>query len=232
MQASNERERYRLLISSGGIAISASDSEGVFDAAMTLAQLARRIPGGFTLPCMQIDDAPALRWRIVSDYVSRGPLPTMRYFKERIRGLAALKINGYSIYMEHVFADSAHPLIAPADPITPSQLRGLRDYAARFNVALIPEQQTLAHMHNTLRFEEFGGLSAPPHAWLLSPTSESTYAYLTPLLREIGAAAGNIPFFISARTSRSNYAAQTLQRCSPRTSRASKRSSARSGRAQ
>ncbi len=195
LQASNERERYRLLISSGGIAISASDSEGVFDAAMTLAQLARRIPGGFTLPCMQIDDAPALRWRIVSDDVSRGPLPTMRYFKERIRGLAALKINGYSIYMEHVFADSAHPLIAPADPITPSQLRGLRDYAARFNVALIPEQQTLAHMHNTLRFEEFGGLSAPPHAWLLSPTSESTYAYLTPLLREIGAAAGKIPFF-------------------------------------
>ncbi len=144
---------------------------------------------------MQIDDAPALRWRIVSDDVSRGPLPTMRYFKERIRGLAALKINGYSIYMEHVFADAAHPLVAPADPITPAQLRELRDYAARFHVALIPEQQTLAHMHNTLRWEEFGALSTPPHAWLLSPASEETYAYLTTLLREIGAAAGNVPFF-------------------------------------
>ncbi len=162
---------------------------------MTLAQLARRVPGGFTLPCVQIDDAPALRWRIVSDDVSRGPLPTMRYFKERIRGLAALKINGYSIYMEHVFADAEHPLVAPVDPITPAQLRELRDYAARFHVALIPEQQTLAHMHNTLRWEEFGALSAPPHGWLLSPANEGTYAYLTPLLREIGAAEGNVPFF-------------------------------------
>ena len=193
--AGNQRERYRLTISDDGVAISASDSEGAFDAAMTLAQLARRVPGGFTLPCLQIDDVPALRWRIVSDDVSRGPLPTMRYFKERIRGLAALKINGYSPYMEHVFADAAHPLVAPADPITPAQLRELRDYAARFHVALIPEQQTLAHMHNTLRWEENGALSTPPHAWLLSPSNEGTYAYLTPLLREIGAAAGNVPFF-------------------------------------
>lgn len=195
VRPSSQRERYRLTISSGGVAIVASDAEGAFDAAMTLAQLARRVPGGFTLPCVQIDDRPALRWRIISDDVSRGPLPTMRYFKERIRGLAALKINGYSIYMEHVFADAAHPLVAPADPITPAQLRELRDYAARFHVALIPEQQTLAHMHNTLRWEQFGALSTPPHGWLLSPANEGTYAYLTPLLRAIGAAAGNVPFF-------------------------------------
>src|SRR5579872_2666457 len=190
------RERYGLRVSSDGrVLITAGDTEGVFDAGMTLAQLARSVPGGFTLPCVQIEDAPALRWRIVADDVSRGPLPTMHYFKERIRGLAALKINGYSPYMEHVFADAAHPLVAPADPITPAQLRELRDYAARFHVALIPEQQTLAHMHNTLRWEENGALSTPPHAWLLSPSNEGTYAYLTPLLREIGAAAGNVPFF-------------------------------------
>lgn len=195
VRSRSEREHYRLTISHAGIAITASDAEGAFDAAMTLAQLAWRVPGGYTLPCVQIDDAPALRWRIVSDDVSRGPLPTMRYFKERIRGLAALKINGYSIYMEHVFADAAHPLVAPADPITPAQLRELRDYGARFHVALIPEQQTLAHMHNILRWEQFGTLSEPPHGWLLSPSNQGTYQYLAPLLREIGAAAGNIPFF-------------------------------------
>ena len=195
IRSGGERERYRLTVSNGHVAIQASDEEGAFDAAMTLAQLAQHVSGGFTLPCVQIDDAPALRWRIVSDDVSRGPLPTMRYFKERIRGLAALKINGYSIYMEHVFADAAHPIVAPPDPITPAQLRELRDYAARFHVALIPEQQTLAHMHNTLRWEEFGALSSPPHGWLLSPADDATYAYLKPLLREIAAAAGSVPFF-------------------------------------
>lgn len=178
------RERYRLRIAPDGkIAISASDPEGVFDAGMTLAQLARRAAGGFTLPCVTIDDAPALRWRIVADDVSRGPLPTMRYFRERIRGLAALKINGYSIYMEHVFKDAVHPIVAPADGITPQQLRELRDYAARFHVAFIPQQQTLAHMHGVLRWEQLAPLAETLHGWLLSPANPGTYAYLTPLWR-------------------------------------------------
>ena len=74
---------------------------------------------------MRIDDRPALRWRILSDDVSRGPLPTMRYFKERIRTIAAFKMNGYSPYMEHVFASPTDPLPAPPDGITPAQLREL-----------------------------------------------------------------------------------------------------------
>jgi hexosaminidase len=189
------REHYRLDVSpAGDVVIVASDEEGVFDAAMTLAQLARPAPGGFTLPCVQIDDAPALRWRILSDDVSRGPLPTMRYFKERIRALAALKYNGYSIYMEHVFADAAHPIVAPRDGITPRQLRELRDYAARFHVAFVPQQQTLAHMHGTLRWEEFAPLAETLHGWLLSPANPGTYAYLAPLLREVASAAGKVPF--------------------------------------
>jgi len=189
------REAYTLRIPSAGrISIRASDAEGVFDAAMTLAQLAGPAPHGLRLTCVRIDDAPALRWRIVSDDVSRGPLPTMRYFEERIRALAALKINGYSIYMEHVFVDAAHPFVAPADGITPQQLRELHDYAARFHVALIPEQQTLAHMHGVLRWERFAPAAELPHGWTFSPANPRTYAYLTPLLREVLTAAGKTPF--------------------------------------
>ena len=76
-----------------------------FDALATLAQLPERARRLRALACTTIDDRPALRWRIVSDDISRGPLPTMAYFEERIRALAALKINGYSPYMEQVFAD-------------------------------------------------------------------------------------------------------------------------------
>src|SRR5579885_1867631 len=184
-------EAYTLRIPTNGtITIRASDAEGVFDAAMTLAQLARPAPQGLRLSCVRIEDAPALRWRIVSDDVSRGPLPTMRYFKERIRGLAALKINGYSIYMEHVFVAAAHPCVAPADGITPQQLRELNDYAARFHVALIPEQQTLAHMHGTLRWEQLSAPAEISHGWTFAPVNPQTYAYLTSLLREVLTAAG------------------------------------------
>ena len=95
------------------------------------------------MPCVRIDDRPALRWRVLSDDVSRGPLPTMRYFEERIRTIAAFKMNGYSPYMEHVFLSPTDPLPAPLDGITPAQLHELAAYAARFHVALIPEQQIL-----------------------------------------------------------------------------------------
>ncbi|MBV9149292.1 MAG: hypothetical protein JO024_05475, partial [Candidatus Eremiobacteraeota bacterium] len=101
------------------------DNAGIFYAAMTLAQLPQRVNGRWQLPCVAIHDQPALRWRILSDDVSRGPLPTMRYFKERIRTIAAFKMNGYSPYMEHVFLDPRNPLPAPLDGITPAQFREL-----------------------------------------------------------------------------------------------------------
>ncbi len=83
------------------------------------------------MPCVRIEDRPALRWRILSDDVSRGPLPTMRYFEERIRTIAAFKMNGYSPYMEHVFVSPTDPLPAPLDGITPAQLRDAGELRAQ-----------------------------------------------------------------------------------------------------
>jgi hypothetical protein len=213
------REAYRLAVDARAVVIAAADAEGGFDALMTLAQLARR-PGqrslpcvriadapatlaqlprpaarGWTLPCVDIADAPALRWRILSDDVSRGPLPTMRYFEERIRTIAAFKMNGYSPYMEHVFVDPRHPLPAPLDGITPAQLRALDAYARRFHVALVPEQQTFAHMHGTLSYERYADLAETPHGYLLSPANPGGEAYARDLIAGELAAVPHPPFF-------------------------------------
>ncbi|MBV8067475.1 MAG: hypothetical protein JO113_05835, partial [Candidatus Eremiobacteraeota bacterium] len=96
-------QAYRLTVENGRASIAGGDSDGAFYGAMTLAQLPVRVNGAWTMPCARVEDRPALRWRILSDDVSRGPLPTMRYFEERIRTIAAFKMNGYSPYMEHVF---------------------------------------------------------------------------------------------------------------------------------
>ncbi len=69
---------------------------------------ARSENGTWVVPCAKIEDRPKLKWRILSDDVSRGPLPTMRYFLERIRTIAAFKMNGYSPYMENTFVDPAN----------------------------------------------------------------------------------------------------------------------------
>jgi hexosaminidase len=194
--ASLPPQAYRLHVNPGGNAIiDASDAEGAFDGAMTLAQLPRFEADAWRVPCVAIFDRPALRWRILSDDVSRGPLPTMRYFEERIRTIAAFKMNGYSPYMEHVFMSPTDPLPAPLDGITPRQLRALALYARRFFVTLVPEQQTFAHMHNTLKIEEYASAAEFPHAFLLSPASPLSVPYVTRLIDQELAAVGTTPFF-------------------------------------
>jgi hypothetical protein len=120
----------------------------------------------------------------------------MAYFKQRIRGLAAFKINGYSPYMEQVFADAAHPIVAFPERLTPAELHELSVYARRFHVTLIPEQQTFAHMHETLKYEQFAPLAELPHGYLLAASDPDTYAYLAPLIHaELAAVGPGVPFF-------------------------------------
>ena len=188
-------QAYRLSVDRNGVRIAAGDAEGAFDALATLAQLPERDARGWHIACTAIADRPALRWRIVSDDISRGPFPTPAYFKTRIRTLAALKINGYSPYMESVFDDPAHPYVAFPERLTARELRELAAYARTFHVALIPEQQTFAHMHEALKWETLAPLAELPHGYLLAESDPRTYAYLEPLLRAELAAAGPTPFF-------------------------------------
>ncbi len=186
---------YRLRVDDRGVSIASAGADGAFYALTTLAQLASGRGSAARLPCVAIADAPQLRWRILSDDVSRGPLPTMRYFKERIRTIAAFKMNGYSPYMENVFVSPTDPLPAPLDGITPAQLRELDRYAARYHVAFIPEQQTFAHMHNTLRVERYAKAAEFPHGFLLSPNQPLSLRYLTRIITQELQAVPHPPFF-------------------------------------
>jgi hexosaminidase len=188
-------QAYRLTVRAGRASIESSDAAGAFYAAVTLSQLPVHSQGSWSIPCVRIVDRPALQWRILSDDVSRGPLPTMRYFEERIRTIAAFKMNGYSPYMEHVFVSPTDPLPAPLDGITPAQLHELADYAARFHVALVPEQQSFAHMHNTLRLERYASAAELPHGFLMAPNVPLSGEYLARIVAQEVAAVGRPPFF-------------------------------------
>jgi hexosaminidase len=161
---------------------------------MTLAQLPQHRGGHWVLPCAQIADKPALAWRIVSDDVSRGPFPTLAYAKERIRTLASLKINGWSPYMEQVFDNPRHPFVAWPNGWTAAQLRELTQYARRYYVTLIPEQQTFAHMHESLKWELLAPLAELPHGYLMAESDRRTYAYLEPLIKGVVEATKPAPF--------------------------------------
>ena len=189
-------ETYRLTVEGTRVRIIAASAHAAFDALATLAQLPERAANrrGWQLACVTIDDGPAMRWRIVSDDVSRGPFPTLGYAQARIRALAALKIDGWSPYMEQVVVDPRYPYVAWPNGWTPAQLHALAEYARRFHVALIPEQQTFAHLHENLKWESLAPLAELPHGYLIAASDPDSYAYLGPLLREVVAATRPTPF--------------------------------------
>ena len=193
--APRTQQGYVLDVEPGSVLLHGADAAGLFYAYATLAQLATDASGSWRIPCGRIADAPALSWRILSDDVSRGPLPTVRYFEERIRTIAAFKMNGYSPYMEHVFVDPKHPLPAPADGITSAELRTLDAYGRRWHVAFVPEQQTFAHMHETLKVERYAPLAELPHGYLLSPADPDGEAYVRDVIADELAAVPHPPFF-------------------------------------
>ncbi|MBM4045869.1 MAG: hypothetical protein FJ279_12195, partial [Planctomycetes bacterium] len=119
-------EGYVLAVDAEGVVAAANAAPGVFYALQTLRQLVRRADGKAAFQGVRIRDWPGLRYRGVQDDVSRGPVPTMDYFKKEIRTLAAFKVNVFCLYVEHVFKFEKHPEIAPeGGEITAQQIREL-----------------------------------------------------------------------------------------------------------
>jgi len=190
-------EGYVLTVDARGARVEADTAAGRFYGLMTLAQLPVDVAGaGWCLPAVLIVDRPAMRWRGLSDDVSRGPIPTLAFLKERIRTVAAFKGNLYSLYFESTFREPSDPLPSPPEGITPRELAELSTYAARFHVALMPEQETLGHMHHLLSEERYAGLAELPHDYVLAPAEPSAERFAEGLVETEGALVkGRTPFF-------------------------------------
>jgi len=154
--ASLTEEGYVIVASPDQVIVGGKTSAGTFYGLQTLKQLVRGEGAGAFVPAVKIIDWPTMRWRGVSDDISRGPVPTVDYIKKQIRTEAYFKLNMHSFYMEHTFASAAHPLIGPeGGSLTPAEIKELVAYARNYHVELVPEQQTFGHLHK--RSEERRG---------------------------------------------------------------------------
>ncbi|MGH9875179.1 MAG: glycoside hydrolase family 20 zincin-like fold domain-containing protein, partial [Pyrinomonadaceae bacterium] len=139
-------EGYVLVVNAKEVLVAGKSAAGTFYGLQTLKQLVRGEGSDAFIPAVEIVDWPVMRWRGVSDDISRGPVPTVSYIKRQLRTFAAFKLNMHSFYMEHTFASSANPLIGPAGgALTPDEIRELVAYARRYHIELVPEQQTFGH---------------------------------------------------------------------------------------
>ena len=140
---------YELRIGPQGIAIHAHDQAGAFYALCTLNQIIEQ--SGADLPLMNIVDWPDIPVRGVMLDISRDKVPTMQTVLSLVDMLASWKINQFQLYTEHTFAYRNHPVIwAQASPFTGQEIMELDEYCRQRHVELVPNQNSLGHMHRWL----------------------------------------------------------------------------------
>ncbi|MFN2492819.1 MAG: beta-N-acetylhexosaminidase [Pyrinomonadaceae bacterium] len=184
--ANLDPEGYVLAVSSDRILVAGKTAAGTFYGLQTLKQLVRGEGTESFVPGIEIIDWPAMRWRAVSDDISRGPVPTVDYVKRQLRTFAAFKLNMHSFYMEQTFASSVHPLIGPpGGALTPDEIRELVAYARRYHIEIVPEQQTFGHLHKALKLEKYNELAETPYGDVLSPQQEGSYKLVADWYREL-----------------------------------------------
>jgi hexosaminidase len=184
--SSLHEEGYLLVAGKNGVVIAGSTPAGVFYGLQTLKQLVRGDGPNAYIQGVRITDWPAMRWRGVSDDISRGPVPTVEYVKRQLRTFAAFKLNMHSFYMEHTFSSSEHPLIGPVGgSLTAEEIRELVAYARSYHIEMIPEQQTFGHLHKALKLEKYSPLAEVPYGDVLSPQQEGSYKLIADWYREL-----------------------------------------------
>ena len=164
-------EGYTIAFAPGMLVLTGATAEGVFYAAQTTKQLiAADAQGRPVLHAADIRDWPAMRYRGLSDDLSRGPVDTLAFQKKLVRNLAAYKANLYSPYFEHTQQYASNPLPAPpGGSISAADARELVAYARQFHITVIPEQEAFGHLHHNLAFEQYQGLAETPHGAVLAP---------------------------------------------------------------
>ena len=197
------KEGYVIRVTDTGVLVAGRTAQGLFYGVQTLRQLLR--PDGsegktLVVPALTIRDWPSMEWRGVSDDISRGPIPTLDYLKMQIRTLAEYKINLLGFNMEHVFDFQTQPLVSPknASPknespknadsgaaLSPAEIKEIVDYAKRYYITILPEQQAFGHLHQFLKYEIYSDLAEMPHGHVLTPTNPKTYDFIRQIYGEI-----------------------------------------------
>jgi hexosaminidase len=184
-----DRQGYVIRATGSGVLVAGRTAQGLFYGVQTLRQLLRTKDGGgetLAVPALVIRDWPSMEWRGVSDDISRGPIPTLDYLKMQIQTLAEYKINLVGFNMEHVFDFQTQPLVSPKSAaLTSAEIKELVDYAGKYYVTLLPEQQAFGHLHQFLKYEVYSDLAETPNGHVLSPTNPKTYDFIRQIYGEV-----------------------------------------------
>lgn len=112
---------------------------------------------------------------------SRNAVFTVEKVKFLIRILAKLGMNVLMLYTEDTYEVKSEPYFgAYRGKYTRDEIKEIDTYAAMFGIELVPCIQTLAHLHNALKWPEMSKIR--DSADILQPDKEETYQFIEKLL--------------------------------------------------
>jgi hexosaminidase len=165
-----QEQGYAIASTVHGLAIIADTSTGLFYGAQTVKQMIQRSGSEVYMERAVIRDWPAMRYRGLSDDLSRGPVPTLDFQEKQIRTFAAYKLNVYSPYFENTLQYVSNPLPSlRGGSMSPEDARTLVEYARRYHITIIPEQEAFGHLHHVLIYEQYAPLAETPMGSVLAP---------------------------------------------------------------
>jgi len=175
------QEEYRLSIDENGILIEYTTEEGLFRAATSLLQLAKR--GRGKVQYTKIVDKPDIKRRGYMLDISRGRMPKVETIKTMIDFLVSLKYNEFQLYMEgDCFKYAAYPKeTADFDCLTPEDIRELDKYCRDRFMDLVPNQNSFGHMYTWLKkpdFHHLGLFEADETPSTLNPILPESFEFM------------------------------------------------------
>ncbi|MFB9769063.1 beta-N-acetylhexosaminidase [Lactiplantibacillus modestisalitolerans] len=114
--------------------------------------------------------------------VARNGVPTVAMLKTTIRRLARMGYTELWLYLEDLFEIPEEPYFGhQRGRYTQAQLHELARYGDQFGVTLVPAVQTLAHLHNALKWEAHTAVKDTTDTLLVG--APATRTFLTHLLQ-------------------------------------------------
>lgn len=160
LRTSGRGEGYRLVIGARRVDLLGDGQPGLFYGLQTLLQILR---SAGALPCLEIEDEPALAHRGYYLDISRGRVPRRETLHALVDKLAALKVNHLQLYVEHVFHFPFDPAIAAGcDALNAEDVRDLDEYCRARHVALVPSLTCFGHMGRLLSLPAYRRLAEVP----------------------------------------------------------------------
>lgn len=187
------RESYRIRITPERVNIEAKTSTGLYYAVQTLRQLIEGATGEAKLPCLTLDDQPALPYRGVMMDFAHGGLITVAEIKRQIDFLAAWKTNQYYFYNEVSIDMKGFAGMNYQAGYTQEQIREIIAYGKERHMDVIPFVAFYGHLHDLLKQEKYASLGIGHYGEELDPRNPAVDSLLGNWIKQY-AALFNSPF--------------------------------------